>query len=125
MPLIVLWLSALVFATFGVLFLADPSGWASTVDVAAASATARAEIRAMYGGLELGMALFLAWCALDPARVRIGLTACVCFFAGLALARGASALLDGGARPIVFTLVAIEAIAAVVAFVALRMAGRA
>jgi hypothetical protein len=125
MPLIVLWVSAATFATFGMLFFVNPAGWAASVDVSATTSTARTEIRAMYGGLEIGIAALLVWCALDPRLVRIGLLAVTCMFGGLAAGRAASLLLETGARSIMYSLVAIEAVAAGLALIAFRQAGRA
>jgi hypothetical protein len=121
MPLVVLWLSALVFAVFGVLFYFDPAGWGAKVDLGATTPTARTEIRAMYGGFELGVAAFLAWCALDPSRVRIGLVAALCMFAGVALGRGTSLLTDPGSRSVMYTVIGSEIVAAALVIVALRM----
>jgi hypothetical protein len=117
----VLWLAALVFGAFGVHFLVNPLGWAGTVDVAASTPTARTEIRAMYGGLEIGLAVFLAWCALDPTRVRIGLMASLCLFAGVALARAASLIGDPGSRSVMYTILGTEIVAVAAAGVALRL----
>src|SRR5262245_35155003 len=100
MALIVLWLAALVFGVFGVLFLFNPVGWAGSVDLGVTTATARTEIRAMYGGFELGIAAFLIWCAMDPARVRTGLMASGLMFAGVALGRAFSLATDPGSRSI-------------------------
>jgi hypothetical protein len=77
----------------------------------------------MYGGFELGVAAFLAWCALDPARVRIGLAAATCLFAGVGAGRGISLLMDGG-RSIMYTVLATELAATVLAIISLRLLRR-
>lgn len=122
MGLSVLWLSALVFAAFGVLFALDPAGWGAKVDLGVATPTARTEIRAMYGGLELGIAVFLGWCTLDPARVHPGLMAALCMFVGLALARGLSLVADPGSRSVMYPVIGAEIVGAIVVVLALRMA---
>ena len=99
-PIIILWGCAGAFALFGVLFLARPEAMAKTVELQAPTPTAHTEIRAMYGGLELGIAAFLGYCALDPSRVALGLLASALLLGGIgtgrligvALARSASSL---------------------------------
>jgi len=54
----VLILSGLVFLGFGIAFLADPEGLAKMAGLRFAQPRASAEIRAMYGGLQVGLGLF-------------------------------------------------------------------
>ncbi|MCB9672535.1 MAG: DUF4345 family protein [Alphaproteobacteria bacterium] len=73
----------------------------------AASGQGSVEIRAMYGGLELGMGAFLVWCGLDDARARTGLVACLLTLGGLGLARLASWALTApgpGLHPLLFSV---------------------
>ena len=56
-----LWLSALLFAAFGAFLLIDPGGM-EKLGLPLAVPRWRTEIRAFYGGLELGLAAFLALC---------------------------------------------------------------
>ena len=61
---------AFVLATYAVAFLFDPAllGRLVGLDFAGAGANAFVEIRAFYGGLELGLAAFLAWAGFRPAH---------------------------------------------------------
>ncbi|HUP90441.1 MAG TPA: DUF4345 family protein, partial [Longimicrobiales bacterium] len=53
------------FGGFGVFLFANPKAM-SAVDISAESANARVELRAMYGGLEICLAVFLLLCIGEP-----------------------------------------------------------
>lgn len=102
-------IAALITAGFGVWLLINPMALAG-VGIPADSPIARVEIRAMYGGLELGIAAFLLWCAAVPAWRRVGLVAAALMVGGIALGRGLGILLEGGAEPLMWFFFAIEAV---------------
>ena len=79
--------SALAFGGIGAAFLVDPSGMAARVGLAGGSALADNDVRAVYGGLQLGCCAFLAVCAARPVWHRPGLAAQLLLFGGLAAAR--------------------------------------
>jgi len=78
--------AAAVYGAIGVWTLIDPVGALAGVGVQAQGAIGVVEIRAMYGGLELGMAGFLVWC-LARGRVEAGLVAATLTIGGLGLTR--------------------------------------
>jgi hypothetical protein len=92
---LVLGLSALAFAGIGAAFLLAPEAMAARVGLSLAGATAANDVRAVYGGLQLGVGACLAWLARRPDSLRAGLTLQLFGFGGLAAARFASLLLDG------------------------------
>ena len=92
---LVLGLSALAFAGIGAAFLVAPEAMAARVGVSLAGAAAANDVRAVYGGLQLGVAACLVWCARRPETLRTGLAVQLFTFAGLAAARLVSLLLDG------------------------------
>ena len=63
---IVLVLAGLGFLGFGLWLLVDPVGGLAGVDIAATSPAGVIELRAFYGGLEVGLGLFLLACAKRP-----------------------------------------------------------
>lgn len=84
---VVLVFSALPFAGIGLAFLVAPSAMGAFVGLTLDGAVADNDLRAVYGGLQLGIALFLAWCAAAPERLRAGVAAQLCTFGGLAFGR--------------------------------------
>ncbi|MGE0039690.1 MAG: DUF4345 family protein [Vicinamibacterales bacterium] len=121
---VVLWTVAAAFAAFGGLFTVWPAAMAALVDLAPTTPTAHTELMAMYGGLELGIAAFLGWCALDAARLRAGLAAAGLLLGGLAALRVAGLAVNAGTAPVMWWFVAIEAAGAGLALAAARGLGR-
>lgn len=105
---IVLIVAALMFAVFGIWLLAAPDKLGEWLDVAAASPVGRTEIRAFYGGYELGLALFL----LLGLRRRFTAASCYCLaltMGCVALARLYGFAVDGTAGGATMAIWAIEA----------------
>lgn len=123
LPQILVILSAIAFGGLGIVFLTDPARLAGTVELGT-SPFQTIELRAMYGGLELGVALFLLWCAAAPKRVELGLWFSLFAFAGLGLGRLAGILLSGVAGGPHWMLVTIEAAAVLLSLVGLTVIRR-
>ena len=119
----VVWLSMVTFGGFGAAFTVAPSAMAAIVDIELPTGTALAEFRATYGGFELGIAAFLAWCVRDDRRLRAGLMVTALSLAGFAAARLLSVALDGPVRSVTYLLLAAELGGATIAFIALRRVG--
>jgi uncharacterized protein DUF4345 len=103
-------LGALLYLGLGVWFLIWPEGL-SAVGLSADTPAARTELRATYGGLELGLFAFLAWCAVGGReRIRVGLVALALSTLGFALGRVTGLVLDRPSEPIFLTLVAVEVV---------------
>lgn len=89
---VLLRVSAVVLTAYAVAFLINPMLLGKLVGFTHQSPNTLVEVTAFYGGLELGMALFLFWSSLEPARVRCGLMMVFFVFlcAGLARLLGVS-----------------------------------
>ena len=72
LPPIVLVLAGLGFAGFGLWLVLDPAGMAR-VDITASAPQGLVELRAVYGGCELGRGAFLLACAAKPEWREAGL----------------------------------------------------
>jgi hypothetical protein len=116
---ITLWLAALAFAGFGVALLVRPS-LLGVVGIVLARPAAAAEIRAFYGGLELGMAGFLVCASRRDAWVRPALAAQAAMLGGIVLARVIGIAVGGSAEPLILLFGAVEATGALLAIIALR-----
>lgn len=101
-------ITALAFAGIGVWALASPQGALGTVGVAARDAAGVVELRAMYGGLQLGAALFFGWCAADADRLRTGLAATATLIGGLGGVRAAGLVLDRPDSPLLYVFAVLE-----------------
>lgn len=89
-----LWLSALLFAAFGAFLLIDPGGM-EKLGLPLAVPRWRTEIRAFYGGLELGLAAFLALCTRREEWAVPGLAAAAFILGGAGTGRLLGIALDG------------------------------
>lgn len=116
-------LAAIAYAGFGVATLFFPSVL-GIVGVELTRPAAATEIRAFYGGLELGMALFLARAAADPAWFRPALFAQAATLCGVAASRVLGMAIDGGVEPLTVALCAAEATGGLVGWIGLRRLGR-
>ena len=83
---------ACLMGGLGVLFLLHPDALRDRAEISPDSPSALAEIRSTYGGLHIGMSIFLVACAASEARRRTGLLFCGLAFAGAGLARVAGIL---------------------------------
>lgn len=105
---LVLGLGALLFLGLGSWFLIAPQALA-LVGLGADSPAARTELRATYGGFEVGVGLFLAWCAAgDLLRLRTGLVACACALGGFGAGRLVGLVVDRPPQPVFLVLLAAE-----------------
>ena len=86
-PLVVLVLAGLGFAGFGAWLLLDPSGGLGGVGIAATTPAGLIELRAFYGGCELGLGAFLLACAAKPEWREAGLWLALLANGGTGLAR--------------------------------------
>ncbi len=83
----VLALGAAAFMGFGVKWLLDPAAMAGPLGIVLTNGDATSDARAVYGGMELGLGLFLAYSAMSPARRTQGLAAAAMTLSGLGLSR--------------------------------------
>ena len=86
-PLVVLVLCGIGFLGFGLWLLLDPIGGLSKVDISATSKVGQIELRAFYGGLEIGLGAFLIACAQRPEWQVPGLWVVLLTNGGCATAR--------------------------------------
>lgn len=105
----VLFATALAFAGPGAGFLLAPDRFAALVDVSLLSNTAASDVRAVFGGLELGLAAWLALAALRGGALRVALSVQGCALAGMVAGRIASCAADGSPGVVAVLLLAIEA----------------
>ena len=84
---IVLWVSAVIFTSYGLTCLFSPDVPARYAGLIMSNGNAIAEITAMYGGLQTGFGLFCLLAALNPNFYKPGLVLLVFCVGSLALGR--------------------------------------
>lgn len=110
---IVLSLDALAFGAFGALYLIRPEEMAASVGIALKDRGALVDVQGMYGGLELGLALYLVYCLLGSTRRGFGLLAGACALTGIAATRALAVARFGLPGPAVFQLLIIDWVGAI------------
>jgi hypothetical protein len=125
---LVLVAGALAFAGPGLAFLLAPHAFAGVLGIALGGPLAASDARAVFGGLELGVAAALAICAARRARLADGLVLLLLATGAMLAGRALALVLDGVPSFLGWGLAAIEAALAALAALAwlrLRAAGRA
>ena len=88
--------TGVVFASYGAYLCFNPQFLVELLEIGD-SVPAKVEVRAMYGGLQLGIGLLLLWGAQRaPVQQLIACAVMIACFAGLAGGRGVGMLIDGG-----------------------------
>ena len=90
-----LWFNLVMSVVFGGLYLFDPSIMAEPMGVSATSAAGTNDLRATYGGFQLGMAVFLGWCLRDASRHGAALVGLAAVIGGLGVCRAIGLAVDG------------------------------
>jgi hypothetical protein len=116
---VVIAIAGLGFVGFGASCLFWPHAVLSGVGIVTTSMEAQVEIRAMYGGLELGLGVLLLNC-FKPERQRFGVLLSMASYGGLASARLISMLMLGTSTPFLLFALIWEAVIAGLALQALR-----
>lgn len=101
-------LSALIFGTFGLAFLSSPTTMAGRVDITLPTPTAIIDFQAIYGGLEVGLAVFFAYCTVVNRWLHPALLVQALSLGGSALGRLVGVLQAGSAQPLIYWLLLAE-----------------
>ncbi len=101
-------ITAVSFLVIGLGFLVVPVAWAASMEITLASALARTDLRATYGGFNVGFGLFLLACARREAWHRPGLLASVLALYGFAAGRLLGWALEGELARFLLVLLLIE-----------------
>ncbi|HRQ64225.1 MAG TPA: DUF4345 domain-containing protein [Xanthomonadaceae bacterium] len=126
LPRIVLWISALTLLVFGSAFLFAPLGTLALAAIELEGGLAATEIRAYYGGLQCGLGLAVAWCALRRGRWKDGLALTALIFGAVGLARLFGMVVEGALTLyLVFALVVELAVAGAALWALFGLMGRA
>jgi hypothetical protein len=124
-PSVVLWICGLVFLGTGIVFSVIPNDMFATLGLTVPAGAPLTELRAVYGGLQVAIAVFLLFCARRGGlALELGLLLSFLSFSGLAAYRGIGMGVDGPQVPVMSALLLAEAAGAVFALSGLVMRAR-
>jgi len=111
-------ITAAAFTGFGAALVARPEKILGTIGIKANQPVGRTELRAMYGGMELGFGAFFTIVMFRQEWRRPALAAILCGIGGLGATRIATAIANGDG-PLTYAMGAPEIAAATLAAIAL------
>lgn len=94
-PRTVLWILGVVFVVFGGIAMVQPTSMTGPPGIDASALGAMTEVRAVYGGLQLGFGAFLIWAARNGSRWTHALIAYGFLIGGVGLCRLVGLLIEG------------------------------
>ena len=108
-PTVVLWVCAVVFLAIGVVFTVMPQEMFGPLGLQVPDGAPVTELRAVYGGLELAIGVFLVLCARRGGdALELGLALGFLLFSGLAAFRGIGMGIDVPQVPLMSVLLLSE-----------------
>lgn len=115
--------SAVIFIGVGAIFLFLPESFAHVLEITAPTAMARMDLRATYGGLELGFGIFLVICVVKRPWIRPGLVALALATGGFAFGRLVGLIAEGTINSLMLMCLVAEVIVTAGSLLALRKIG--
>lgn len=98
-------LMGLMSVVFGVMYLVSPATFTDPMGFGILAPSALTDIRATYGGFQIGMGLFMFWCCMGTGRLYTGMFFALISVAAIAASRAIGLLIDGDyLQVLVFTL---------------------
>lgn len=93
-PIVFLRVIAAILLIFGALYLFSPITLSAKAGISS-TASGLTDIRATYGGFQIGFALFLFWCCMSTPRLPSALVATALVFGSVGAARLFGVIADG------------------------------
>lgn len=110
---------AVILMIFGLLYLISPQTLMQAAGLQG-TASGLSDVRATYGGFQIGFALFLFWSSRDPQRFQSALMATLCIFAAVGVCRLTGIVVDGDGSTFNLIGLAFEAALTLVCLLLLR-----
>lgn len=116
-----LWINCVLFIVFGIGFILIPGSLSNLMTGSVpATTSAMTDMRATYGGMALGIAIFFGICARNPDTVRIGLIASALALSCIAFGRIVGIFIDGSPNIFIYLLLSAEVLFAAMILFALK-----
>ena len=103
-----LFFNSAIYLLFALFCLFKTSETASNLGYSFINNSGKVEYIAVYVGMELGFAAFLAICALYPSMSLAGIIFCVCMYAGLVVTRAYALLANGNVSKMIYIIGGLE-----------------
>jgi len=110
---------------FGVWYLIAPVAWTDPTGFGPLGPNALTDVRATYGGFQIGLGLFTVWAAADPARVRMALVLQALTIGAIASCRLTGFAIDGSPNGFLRSAIVTEVAFTVLTLIALLRLPRA
>jgi len=91
---VLIYIAAAIFMLFAIAYLVAPTAMVALIGISLTT-SGETDIRATYGGLQAGIALFLFWTAMSNVRISTGLVALLLICSSVAVFRGVGILVSG------------------------------
>ncbi len=105
---------------FGIWYLIAPAAWTDPTGFGPLGPNALTDVRATYGGFQIGLGLFTVWAAADPTRVRMALVLQALTIGAIAACRLTGFAIDGSPNGFLRSAIVTEVAFTVLALLALR-----
>lgn len=110
---VILMLNTLSLVGFGVAFFVNPHAMTGQFGITLSGTDAIADVYAVYGGFEIGMGLFLVWCAWKARALEAGLVAASFCLCGFFIGRLLGVISQGHPTESTYKLLATDALGAI------------
>ena len=104
---------------FGVWYLIAPATWTDPTGFGPLGPNALTDVRATYGGFQIGLGVFTLWTALDAARVRTGILVQLLTIGAIASCRVVGFAIDGSPNGFLISAITTEITFTALALIAL------
>ena len=105
---------------FGLWYLVAPAGMTDPTGFGPLGPNAVTDVRATYGGFQIGLGLFTLWAAADPTRVRMGLVLQALTIGAIGSCRLVGFAVDGSPNGFLISAIVTEITFTALALFALR-----
>jgi Domain of unknown function (DUF4345) len=109
---------------FGLWYLIAPAAWTDPTGFGPLGPNALTDVRATYGGFQIGLGVFTIWAAADPTRVRMAIVLQALTIGAIAACRLVGFAIDGSPNGFLLSAIVTEISFTALALFALRRLSR-
>lgn len=110
-------LLGIMSVVFGVIYLIAPSSMTDPMGFGILAPSALTDVRATYGGFQIGMGIFMLWCCIGSGRLYTAMFFALVSVAAIAISRAIGLAIDGDPIDVLKYTLAFEVVLTVVSLV--------